>query len=58
MYTLNFSEFEAIPMTLYEYNLDKDVNNHLENRWRKGYKCDFKVFTIWLDENDFNKIIK
>lgn len=51
-------EIEVQPMTKYEYNnkIMKIQLQHSENKWVKGYYCNWNDYKFWLNEDDFNKI--
>ena len=47
------------PMTKYEYNEKfNKTPQHLENKWKNGYYCNWKGYKFWIDENRFNDLFK
>ena len=48
----------AKPMNKYTYlkMIDPNKIQHLENKWIKGFYCNWNGYTFWLREDVFNKL--
>lgn len=50
---------KVTPMTKYDYNIKFNKEpQHLENKWKNGYYCNWNGYKFWIDEQRFNDLFE